>query len=94
MAERYLVAWLGRNRLVIDLRELVDPLLLLRLLLIHIQKAEIDPLGIVIILIDLEHIEIEGDRELSGRPCTDEEVPDYLRRIHLKHIIEIDDIAA
>ena len=49
----------------IDLGQFVNPLFLIPPLFPHILGAEIDPLAPVVILVDLDDVEVEGDGELG-----------------------------
>ena len=89
MAEWNLVASLLRNGVAVNLAELVDSLFLLPSLFLYRKKAEVDPFAVIVIFIDLQYIQVEGDCEFALRLCSDKEISDNLWRIDGKYIIKV-----
>ena len=79
---------------IAHLGELVDALLFLGLLVVHLLNTEVDALALVVVLINLEHVQIKGNCELGVGPCAGKHVADNLGLVDLENVPQAYDLAA
>src|SRR5574344_945495 len=94
MAERNLIARLGGDLGSINLAKPVDSLLLLSSLFLYRKNTEVYSLAVIVIFIDFQNIQVEGDCKLALWLRAYKEVSDNLRRIDGKNIIKVCNFSA
>ena len=91
MAKRHLRR--HRRRRGGNLRELVHAAVPRAPLGAHLRRSVVDPLGLIVVLVDLQHVQVEGDHELGVGPRAGVQVAHHLRLIDREHLLDGDRVA-